>query len=160
MFIDRFHSIKFDWINKHRYRSCCTRSHACHLFASVRQLSSNSRSSRMSFLQMQRVFTVEHSLASHSYLTYQNEFRDTFPDFPVLNKSTVSRPVDRFRGTRTLHRDAPNTKKGERENVCVPERGVYFHHVIQHCFLFTDFFVFFWQVEHARSGLRDFNHSV
>jgi transposase len=53
----------------------------------------------MSFSQVQRVFIVEHYLASRSYLTFQNEFRDTFPDFPVPNKSTVSRLVNRFRDT-------------------------------------------------------------
>jgi transposase len=62
-------------------------------------LSSNSRSARMYFSQVQRVFIVEHYLASRSYLTCQNEFRDTFPDSPVLNKSTVSRLVNRFRDT-------------------------------------------------------------
>jgi hypothetical protein len=34
-----------------------------------------------------------------SYLTCQNEFRDTFPDSPVPNKSTLSRLVNRFRDT-------------------------------------------------------------
>jgi hypothetical protein len=45
------------------------------------------------------VFIVEHHLASRSYLTCQNEFRDTFPDSPVPNKSTISRLVNRFRDT-------------------------------------------------------------
>jgi hypothetical protein len=39
------------------------------------------------------MFIVEHHLAPRSYLTYQNEFRGTFPDSPVPNKSTVSRLV-------------------------------------------------------------------
>jgi hypothetical protein len=52
----------------------------CNLLALVRQLSFNSRSASMSFSQVQRMFVVEHYLASRSYLTYQNEFRDTFPD--------------------------------------------------------------------------------
>jgi hypothetical protein len=47
----------------------------------------------MSFSQVQRVFIVEHYLASRSYFTCQNGFRDTFPDSPVPNKSTVSRLV-------------------------------------------------------------------
>jgi hypothetical protein len=51
----------------------------CNLLAPVRQLSSNSRSARMSFSQVQQVFIVEHYLASCSYLTCQNEFRDTVP---------------------------------------------------------------------------------
>jgi transposase len=45
------------------------------------------------------MFIVEHYLASHSYLTCQNEFRDTYPDFSVSNKSTVSRLVNRFYDT-------------------------------------------------------------
>jgi hypothetical protein len=53
----------------------------------------------MSFSQVQRVFIVEHYLASRSYLTCKNEFKDAFPDSPVPNKSTVSRLVNRFRDT-------------------------------------------------------------
>jgi transposase len=53
----------------------------------------------MSFSHVQRMFIVEHYLASHSYLTCQNEFKDTFPDFPVPNISTISRLVNRFRDT-------------------------------------------------------------
>jgi hypothetical protein len=56
----------------------------------------------MSFLQVQRVFIAEHYLAPRSYLTCQNEFRDTFPDSPVPNKSTVSRLVNRFRDTESV----------------------------------------------------------
>jgi hypothetical protein len=71
----------------------------CNLLAPVRQLSSKSRSARMSFSQVQPVFIVEHYLASRSHLTCQNEFRDTFPGSPVPNKSTISRLVNRFRET-------------------------------------------------------------
>jgi transposase len=53
----------------------------------------------MSFSHVQRVFIVEHYLASRSYLNFQKEFRDTFPYSPVPNKSTVSRLVNRFRDT-------------------------------------------------------------
>jgi transposase len=56
----------------------------------------------MSFSQVQRVFIVEHYLASRSYLTCQKEIRDTFHDSPVPNKSTVSRLVNRFRDTGSL----------------------------------------------------------
>jgi hypothetical protein len=59
----------------------------------------NSRSIRMYFSQLQRVFIVEHYLPSPSYLTCQNEFRDTFIDSTVTNKSTISRLVNRFRDT-------------------------------------------------------------
>jgi hypothetical protein len=69
------------------------------LLAPVRHLSFNSRSARMSFSQVHRVFIVENYLASRSYLTCHNEFRDTFRDSPVPNKSTVSRLVNRFRDT-------------------------------------------------------------
>jgi hypothetical protein len=48
---------------------------------------------------VKRLFIVEHYLASRSYLTCQNEFRDTFPDSPVPNKSKISRLVNRFRDT-------------------------------------------------------------
>jgi hypothetical protein len=56
----------------------------------------------MSFSQVQRVFIVEHYLASRSYLTLQNEFRDTFPDSPVQNKPTISRLVNHSRDTRNV----------------------------------------------------------
>jgi hypothetical protein len=71
----------------------------CNLLAPVRQLSFKSRSSRMYFSQVQWMFIVEHYLASRSYLTCQNQFRDTFPDSPVPNKSAISRLVNRFRDT-------------------------------------------------------------
>jgi hypothetical protein len=66
------------------------------LLASVRQLFLNSQSARMFFWQVERVIIVEHYLISRSYLTFQNEFRDTFPDSPVPNKSIISRLVNRF----------------------------------------------------------------
>jgi hypothetical protein len=65
----------------------------------VRQLSFNSRSARMSFSQVQRVLTVKQYLASCSYFTCQNEFRDTFSDSSVPNKSTTSHLVNSFRHT-------------------------------------------------------------
>jgi hypothetical protein len=98
------------------------------LLASVRQLSFNSRSARMSSSQVQRVFIVEHCPASRSYLTCQNEFRDIFPDSPVPNKSTISRLVNRFRDTGTLHRVASNVRK--RVNACITERGGHYQHLI------------------------------
>jgi hypothetical protein len=48
-------------------------------------------SARLYFSQVQRVFTVENCLASRSYLTCHNVFRDTFHDSPVPNKSIVPR---------------------------------------------------------------------
>jgi hypothetical protein len=73
------------------------------LFASVDQLSSNSQSARMSFSQVQPVFIVENYLSSCSYLTFQNEFRNTFLDSPVPKKSTVSHLVNLFHETGSVH---------------------------------------------------------
>jgi Fe2+ or Zn2+ uptake regulation protein len=86
------------------------------------------------------VFIVEHCLASRSYLTYQNEFRDTFTDCPVPNKSTIPRLVNRFRDTGTLHRVA--SKKKKRVIASTAERGGHFQHFILHCF-FSDFNVIY-----------------
>jgi hypothetical protein len=80
----------------------------------------------MSFSQVQRVFVVEHYLASRSYSTCQNEFRDTFFDSPVPNKSTISRLANRFRDTGTVQRVASTMKK--RGNACFAERGGHFQH--------------------------------
>jgi hypothetical protein len=75
----------------------------CNLLTPVYQLSPNNWSARMSFSQVKQVFTVEQYLASHSYLTCQNEFMDTFPDSPVPNKSKVSHLVNHFHDTRSTH---------------------------------------------------------
>jgi hypothetical protein len=82
----------------------------------------------MSLSQVQRVFIEEHYLASRSYLTCQNEFRDTFPDSLVPNKSTVSRLVNRFRDTGSLHRVALHMRKSA--NASIAERGGHFQHLI------------------------------
>jgi hypothetical protein len=104
MFIDGCNSIQFDWIKIHNIAVTIQESTqvtlCCNLLTPVRQFSFNSRSARMSFSQVQRVFVVEHYLASRSYLTCQNGFRDsTYPDSPVPNKLTISRLVNRFRDT-------------------------------------------------------------
>jgi hypothetical protein len=101
---------------------------SCNLLAPVCQLSCNSRSARMSFSQVQRVFIVKHYMASRSHLTYQNEFRDTFAGSPVLNKSTISRLVNRFRDTEILQRVSSNMRK--RVNSCITERGGHFQLLI------------------------------
>jgi hypothetical protein len=67
----------------------------CNLLAPVRQLSFNSRSARMSFSRVQRVFIAEHCLASRSYLTCQNKFRNTFPGCAPV-KSTAYRLVNKI----------------------------------------------------------------
>jgi hypothetical protein len=82
----------------------------------------------MSFSQVQRVFIVEHYLASRSYVTCQNEFRDTVPDSPVPSKSTISHLVNRFRDTGTLRQVASNMRKVV--NACIVESGGYFQHLI------------------------------
>jgi hypothetical protein len=74
----------------------------CNLLAPVCQLSSKGQSARMSSAQVQQVFIAEHYLASRSYLTCQNEFRDTFPNSLVPNKSTVSLLVNRFCDTGSM----------------------------------------------------------
>jgi hypothetical protein len=45
---------------------------------------------------MQRVFIVEHHTAPRFYLTCHNEFRNSFPDFSVPIKSTISFLVNHF----------------------------------------------------------------
>jgi hypothetical protein len=74
------------------------------------------------------MFIVEHYLASCSYLTRQNDFRDAFPDSPVPNKSTVSSLVNRFRDTGTLHRVASDMR--EKVNACIAERDGHFQHFL------------------------------
>jgi hypothetical protein len=76
---------------KFRYHKICIMqaTSCCNLLAPVHQLSSNSRSTRMSFSQVQCMFIVKHYLAFRFYLTCQNKFRDTFPDSPVQNKSRL-----------------------------------------------------------------------
>jgi hypothetical protein len=89
------------------------RAHAGNLLSPVRQLSSNSRRARMSFSQVQLVFIVEHYLASRSYLTCQNEFRDILPDSPVPNKSTISRLVNRFHDREACRTETVQTREKE-----------------------------------------------
>jgi hypothetical protein len=52
----------------------------------------------------------------HLVLSCQNEFRDTFPDSPVPNKSTISRLVNRFRHCRN---SSPVCIKHEEKSECV-----------------------------------------
>jgi hypothetical protein len=107
------------------------------LLTSVRQLPFNSRSARMSVSQVQRVFIVKHCLLSRSYLTCQNEFRDTFPILlcQTNRQYLVWRTV--FVTAETLYRVASNIRK--RVIACIAECGGHFKHLIQHCLLFSDF---------------------
>lgn len=61
--------------------------------------------------QMQRVFIVEHNLASRTYSTSQNEFMDTVKDSHMPNKSTVSRLGSHFYDAGHLHRFASDMTK-------------------------------------------------
>jgi hypothetical protein len=133
----------------------------CNLLAPVLQLSFNSRSARMSFSQVQQVFIVEHYLASRSYVTCQNEFRDSFPDSPVPNKPTISRLVNRFRDTGSVQDRnrfvASNMRK--RVNACVAERGGHSQHLLNIVFfLFAGFIVIYVLTSRTcvRNGLREF----
>jgi hypothetical protein len=91
----------------------------------------------MSFSQrLQQTFIPEYCMASRSYSTCQNAFRDTLPDSPVPEKSTTSRLPNRFRDTGTLHRVASNMT--QRVNARIVERW-HFQHLTQHFPLFTYF---------------------
>jgi hypothetical protein len=130
LFVDGCNLIQSDWINNHTMSLwlCKSPRRSRHIVTcSRRQLSSISRSARMSFSQVQRVFIVEHYLASRSYLTCQNEFRDTFHDSPVPNKSTISRLVNRFRDTGSVQdRNRPGRHSVWNDNT---ERGGHFKHL-------------------------------
>jgi hypothetical protein len=107
----------------------------CNLLAPFRQLSFNSRSARTSFSQVQRVFIVEHCLASRSYLTCQNEFRH-ISRFSCAKKSTISCLVICFRDTGSVQ----GRKSFDRPSVLsdYTERGGHFQHFnIGFCFLIS-----------------------
>jgi hypothetical protein len=80
------------------------------------------------FPQVLCVFVVEHFLASHYYLSCQNEFRDTSSDSPVSNRTTESRLMNRFCDTETLHLVASNLTK--EVNICIIEGGGHFQRLI------------------------------
>jgi hypothetical protein len=129
----------------------------CNLLAPVRQLSFNSQSSRIPFSQVQRVFIVEHYLASRSYLTCQNEFRDTFPGSPEPNKSTISRLVNRFRHSRN---SSPCCIRHEEKSECMHRWTLWTFPTLNiTLFLFSDFNVIYFLTYRTcvRNGLRDFS---
>jgi hypothetical protein len=102
IFIGGCNSVQFDCVNEDTislwlYRSrhvvtCSRQSVSCLQKVEV---------ARMYFSQVQRVFIVENYLACRSYITCQNEFRDTFPDSPVPNKA-ISRLLNRFRSLQKI----------------------------------------------------------
>jgi hypothetical protein len=127
----------------------------CNLLTPFRQLSSNSRSARMYFLQVRRVFIVEHYQAFRCYLTCQNEFRDTFPDSHVLNKSTVSRLVNRFR---SLQNSSPTCIKHEEKSECMHRWTRWTFPTLDiTLFLFSDFSVIYFLTNRTcvRNGLHN-----
>jgi hypothetical protein len=79
------------------------------------------------FLTVQRAFTVEHCSSPRSYLTCLNEFRDTFPDSPLPNKSTVSFLVSRFPWQRNSLLGC--IKHEGKTNVRIAERRGHFQHL-------------------------------
>jgi hypothetical protein len=113
------------------------------------------------FSQVQRVFIVEHYLATCSYLTCQNEFRDTFPYSPVPNKPALFRTVNRFHDTGTLHGVTSDRRK--RVNAFIAEGGGHFRHLTSFLvFLFQCNYLFLTNRTCVTNGLRDFRspHTV
>jgi hypothetical protein len=134
----------------------------CNLLAPVRQLSLNSRSARMSFSQVQRAFIVEDYLASRSYLTCQNEFRDTFPDSPVPNKSTISRLVNRFRSLQKFFNGLHQTWEKEWMHASLNAVDIFTTLYNIAFFLVSDFSVIYFLTNRTcvRKGLRDFSNTL
>jgi hypothetical protein len=104
--IDGYSSVQFSWINKHAilpwlYKS----SHRSRYIGICSSLSIVCQQAKWKdvFAQVQWGSVVEHYLVSCSYLTFQNEFRDSFSDSPLLNKLTVSHLVNCFHDTGTRH---------------------------------------------------------
>jgi hypothetical protein len=92
-----------------QYRCDHTRSHAGHVTspASASPSVVFSSSAKMCFSQVQRVFVVEHCLASRYSLTCQKEITVTFPDF-------LAPPPNHFVwGAEPLHRVVLNMRKSD-----------------------------------------------
>jgi hypothetical protein len=95
IYIDGRSWVQFDWINKHTILLSPCRSYHI-VTCSCQPISCLSTKCKDSVSQVQRVFIVELYLATHSYLTCQNEFRDTFSNSSVPRKSTVSHVSEPF----------------------------------------------------------------
>jgi hypothetical protein len=110
IFIGGCSSVHFSWINKHNFAVVVREATQGHVLLYHARASPsvvfNSRSARMYFSHVQRVFIVEHCLASRSLLTCQNEFRDTFSYPPVPKRLAIH-----SRDAGILHRIASNMKK-------------------------------------------------
>jgi hypothetical protein len=102
------------------------------------------------------MFIVKHYLASRSYLTFQNEFRDKFPNSPMPNKSTISRLVNRFRDTGSMQ---VRNRSGQPLVLSDDTKwGGNFKHLIEHCFLFSDFNIIYFLTNRTcvRNRLHEF----
>jgi hypothetical protein len=109
-------SIQFDWINKHTvplwlYKGPLMSHHVVTCWRQSVSCLPTVEVQEFFFSLVQRVFIAEHLVAPRSHLIWQNEFRVTFPDFSLSNKSTVSRPVNSFHETGTLQRLASDVRK-------------------------------------------------
>jgi hypothetical protein len=104
-------------------------------------------------------------LASCSSLIYQNEFRDTFPDSPVPNESTISHLVYRFRDTGSVQDrnryGRPSVLSDDNmDDIRQPLlRSGHFKHLCNFVFLFCDFNVIHVLTNRTcvMNGLRDFS---
>jgi hypothetical protein len=111
-----------------QYRCDYTRVHERHVVTCSRQSASCLQTVEAQGCQLHRKKEWSLSNTTWHLVTFQNEFRDKFPDPPVPNMSTISRLVNRFRDTGTLHRVASIMRK--RVNACIVERGGHFQHLI------------------------------
>jgi hypothetical protein len=153
-------SIQFDWINKHTISLWQYKSprRSRHVVTCSRQSVSCLQTVEVQgclFSQVQRVFIIEHYLASRSYLTCQKEFRDTFPDSPVPNKSTISRLVNRFCHYRY---SSPGCIKHEKSEYMYRWKRWTFP-ALNITLSFVFWFqcnLFFWEIEHV-SGMGVFS---
>jgi hypothetical protein len=96
-------------------------------------------------------------MTSRSYLTCQNEFKDTFPGSPVPNKSTISRLMNRLRHCRN---SSPGCIKHEEKSECMRRwtRWTFPKCNIKLFFVFWfQWNLFFTNRTCARNGLRDFS---
>jgi hypothetical protein len=136
----------------------------CNMLAPVRQLSSNSRSDMCLFSQVQRVFNVEHYLASRSYLMRMS----LGVNFPILLCQTNRQ----YLVWRTVSGHYINCSLGWFKH---KERSDCLHHWMRWTFpklnitlfLYSDFNVIYFLTNKTcvKNGLRDFriilkNHST
>lgn len=115
----------------------------------------NCRSQNMSFSSEQRVSIAEHYLASCSY---QNEFRDKFPDSPMRNKSTIARLVNSFRDTWSLHDRNCSGRTSTLMHASL--NAVDISNIWQNIFLLTDLNVLYFLTTKTCQELVTWHHPV